>query len=88
VCLLNVSSYMVKKPTEVGFLSFCYEVCLTLGSFLKLPMRKRNRLHLLDLLDLESSPTLLSTLLLFALSKPWQAHQKHTMGGSIVLPET
>ena len=21
-----------EKPTEMGFLSFCYEVCLTLGS--------------------------------------------------------
>jgi hypothetical protein len=24
---------MVKKATEVAFLSFCYEVCLTLGCF-------------------------------------------------------
>jgi hypothetical protein len=35
-------------------------------------------LRLLVLLDLRSSPTVLSTLLLFALSKPWQAHQKNT----------
>ena len=35
-------------------------------------------LHLLGLLDLGSSPTLLSIFLLFALSKPMQAHKKHT----------
>jgi len=35
-------------------------------------------LHLLSLLDLQSSPTVLSTLLLFALSKPVHPHQKHT----------
>ena len=41
-------------------------------------MRTFHRLRLLFLLDLQSSPTVLSTLLLFALSKPWLAHQKHT----------
>jgi hypothetical protein len=40
-------------------------------------MRKRCRLHLLDLLDLRSSPTVLSTNLLFALSKPSHPHQKY-----------
>jgi hypothetical protein len=38
---------------------------------------KSYRLHLLSLLDLRSSPTVLSTLLLFALSKPVHPHQKH-----------
>ena len=37
-----------------------------------------HRLRLLLLLDLRSSPTVLSTLLLFALSKPGPAHHKKT----------
>ena len=40
-------------------------------------MRKLHRLRLLLLLDLRSSPTVLSTLLLFALSKPSHPHQKY-----------
>jgi hypothetical protein len=41
-------------------------------------MRTFHRLQLLDLL-LTSTPDVLSTLLLFALSKPSHPHQKHTM---------
>ena len=37
------------------------------------------RLHLRVLLDLQSSPTVLSISLLFAQSKPGRAHQKHTI---------
>jgi hypothetical protein len=40
-------------------------------------MRTFHRLRLLDLL-LTSTPDVLSTLLLFALSKPWLAHHKET----------
>jgi hypothetical protein len=42
-------------------------------------MRKLHRLHLLCLLDLRSSPTELSTSVLFALSKPVHPHQKHIL---------
>jgi len=42
-------------------------------------MRTVSRLRLLFLLDLESSPTLLSTHLLVALSKPFSSPPKYTL---------
>ncbi len=60
-------------------------VSLVTRSFLPRLKLKRleqilRRLRVLILLDLRSSPTVLSTLLLFAPSKPGLAHQKHTRG--------
>jgi len=61
-----------KKGTEVPFGS-SVSWASTL-SRLKRPLRIDRRLRLLVLLDLGSSPTLLSTSILFAQSKPGPAH--------------
>ena len=47
-------------------------------------MRTVRRLRLRFLLDLRSSPTVLSTLLLVALSNLYQAHQKHTKDSNLI----
>ena len=54
---------------------------------LSLKRLKRNfhRLQLLVLLDLRSSPTVLSISLLFTLSRPDQPHQKHTSSCNTIL---
>ena len=69
---------IIEKPAEAGFL-----VGLITRSFLPCLCLKRLenircRLRLLVLLDLQSSPTVLSTLLLLTQSILCQAHHKNT----------
>jgi hypothetical protein len=60
-------------------------------AFIRPPLETVRRLHLRFLLLRPGNPnpngfhiTVLSTLLLFALSKPWQAHHKETLNNGIL----
>jgi hypothetical protein len=66
-----VAAYVYQNKTRrSGFWEFSVYWYSYLSEPIKRPMRMNCRLQLLVLLELRSSPVVLSTLLLFALSKP------------------
>jgi hypothetical protein len=76
---MSIVDFTKKKPAEAGSLSFCYEVFLTLGSLYQAANANCESFAITLISSFYIVADVLSTLLLFALSKPWQAHQKHTI---------